>query len=144
MYTENGKLCPVNAVIVTPRNPNTIAIRNTGHIDSPLAADLFINDEGGVAEPSVECVESLTDIDGGATRTYPFDTSVDSVQVLIMTDGQPLNARIELLQESPDNKDDDDKTKMKQVYPREKYVLTSFLLLFVSSEPKVLLTPEPR
>merc|ERR1719305_76404 len=93
VYVENGQLRPFSAVIETPRGPNTVAIRNIGQIEFPLAADVYAND---VEAPSADAVAASTTIQGGALRTYPFDPSVDSVQVLLKTDGRPLNARIEL------------------------------------------------
>ena len=100
-YCENGQLRPFSAVIETPRGPNTVAIRNIGQIEFPIAADVFAND---VESPSADCAASATTIQGGALRTYPFDPLVDSVEVLLKTDGRPLNARIELLQGPNNNK----------------------------------------
>ena len=95
------QLRPFSAVIKTPRSPNTVAIRNIDQIEFPLVADVFAND---VDYPSPEAVASSTTIQGGALRTYPFDPMVDSVEVLLKTDGRPLNARIELLQGPNNNK----------------------------------------
>ena len=88
-------------MIETPRGPNTVAIRNIGQIEFPIAANVIADH---VDNPSVDCISSATTIQGGALRTYPFDPSVDSVEVLLKTDGRPLNARIELLQGPNNNK----------------------------------------
>ena len=101
VYVEDGQLRPFSAVIETPRGPNTVAIRNIGQIEFPLAASVFADD---VDQPSPEALASSMTVQGGALRTYPFDPSVDSVQVLLKTDGRPLNARIELLQGPNNNK----------------------------------------
>jgi hypothetical protein len=103
VYVENGQLRPFSAVIETPRGPNTVAIRNIGQIEFPLAANVVADN---VDQPSPDCasVSSSTTIQGGALRTYAFDPSVDSVQCLLKTDGRPLNARIELLQGPNNNK----------------------------------------
>jgi len=101
VYVENGQLRPFSAVIETPRGPNTVAIRNIGQIEFPIAADVIADN---VDNPSPDCIAASTTIQGGALRTYPFDPSVDSVQVLLKTDGRPLNARIELLQGPNNNK----------------------------------------
>ena len=102
VYVENGQLRPFSAVVETPRGPNTVAIRNIGQLEFPFAADVYAND---VEDPSMECLAASATIQGGALRTYPFDTLVDSVEVLLKTDGRPLNARIELLQGPNNNKE---------------------------------------
>jgi len=101
VYVENGQLRPFSAVIETPRGPNTVAIRNIGQIEFPIACNVVADD---VDMPSPDCVGASMTVQGGALRTYPFDPSVDSVQVLLKTDGRPLNARIELLQGPNNNK----------------------------------------
>ena len=100
-YVENGKIRPFSCVVQTPRGPNTVAIRNIGELEFPLAAEVTANQ---VEMPTQECRSSTTTIQGGALRTYPFEPQVDTVQVLIKTDGRPLNARIELLQGPNNNK----------------------------------------
>lgn len=101
VYIENGQIRPFSTVIETPRGPNTIAIRNIGQIEFPIAAATLVDD---IDFPSFDCEVSSQTVQGGALRTYPFDPSVESVQVLLKTDGRPLNARIELLQGPNNNK----------------------------------------
>jgi hypothetical protein len=101
VYCENGQQRPFSAVIETPRGPNTVAIRNIGQIEFPIAADVNADN---VDLPSTDAHSMSTTVQGGALRTYPVDPTVDSVEVLIRTDGRPLNARIELLQGPNNNK----------------------------------------
>jgi hypothetical protein len=78
VYVENGMMRPFSCVVETPRGPNTIALRNIGQLEFPFAANVF---HERIDQPSNECLSSATTIQGGALRTYPFDPSVDSVQV---------------------------------------------------------------
>merc|ERR1719253_2536369 len=41
VYVENGQARPFSAVIETPRGPNTVAIRNIGQIEFPIAANVI-------------------------------------------------------------------------------------------------------
>jgi len=101
VYVENGQLSPFNTVIETPRGPNTVSVRNIGQLEFPLAARVVADN---VDEPSAECASSSMLVQGGALRTYEFEPEVDSVEVLLRTDGRPLNARVELLQGPNNNK----------------------------------------
>ena len=78
VYVENGQLRPFSAVVETPRGPNTVAIRNIGQIEFPIAANVVAD---VVDAPSPDCIDASATIQGGALRTYPFDPSVNSVQV---------------------------------------------------------------
>jgi hypothetical protein len=101
VYVEDGSIRPFNTVIETPRGPNTVSIRNIGQLEFPLAA--YVSSEPDASAFQIAQEPSQT-IQGGALKTYPFDPQVDSVQVLLKTDGRPLNARIELLQGPNNNK----------------------------------------
>ena len=95
VYVEDGQLRPFTAVIATPRGPSTVAIRNVGQLELPFDARVVAEN---VDHPSSDCLSSAKGLQGGASRSYTFDPSVQSVQVLLQTDGYPLNARIELIQ----------------------------------------------
>jgi hypothetical protein len=93
-------LHPFNAIIETPAGPNTVAVRNTGQMEFPLAACVETDVED-VAK-RLSDMGTLKTIQGGASLAYPFDRAVASVQILLSTAGRPLNARIELSQ-GPNN-----------------------------------------
>ena len=104
VYVEDGALRTFNAVLGTPRGPNTVAVRNIGQLEFPLDAVVRPDLDDGLAQ-SIAAVSTKSEtIQGGAIRTYPFDASVDSVAIILKTDGRPLNARVELLQGPNNNK----------------------------------------
>eukprot|EP00956_Cyclotella_meneghiniana_P026187 scaffold55965_cov66-Cyclotella_meneghiniana.AAC.1 len=105
VYVEDGALRTFNAVIGTPRGPNTVAIRNIGQLEFPLDAVVRPDNQDGLAADIASLPNRFAEtIQGGAVRTYPFNPVVDSVAVILKTDGRPLNARIELLQGPNNNK----------------------------------------
>jgi hypothetical protein len=100
VYIEDGALRPFNAIVETPRGQNTIAVLNTASMEYPLSATVAA--AGAEFEPIAE--NAGVTIQGGAIKTYSFGSPVGSVQILLRTDGRPLNARLELLQGPNNNK----------------------------------------
>jgi hypothetical protein len=103
VYVEDGGLRTFHTLIATPIGPNTVAVRNTGMLEFPLDAVVEV-DRGIGATVLREASDNPELIQGGALRTWPFDVNVNSVTVMVSTDGRPLNARIELLQGPNNNK----------------------------------------
>lgn len=103
VYVEDGSKRPFSCMVATPRGPATISLRNIGHMEFPLDANVVADtpDLAALTDTDELRSEPLI-IQGGALRTYPFDPMAKSIQILLNTDGRPLNARIELLQ-GPNN-----------------------------------------
>jgi len=100
VYVEDGSQRSFRAVLQTPRSPSTIAIRNTAEVEFPMKARVTSE----VVIPVAPEPDEPKIVQGGAVRTFPFDHSVDLVEVELTTDGRPLNARLELLQGPNNNK----------------------------------------
>jgi hypothetical protein len=104
VYVEDGGLRTFNTFIESPRQPNMIRIKNKGPSECPMYGCV-----GADTGASGECYESIRRtkgelIQGGAVRIYGFDSSVNSVAVMIKTFGLPLHARLELIQGPNNNK----------------------------------------
>merc|ERR1711934_921578 len=93
VYTEDGLLRPVNAVIETPK---TVAVYNTGAMEFPFDATVA---KTGLA-PAYDSLSEVSPklVQGGQITSYTFGTEVESVQVLLKTTERNMKAKIELTQ----------------------------------------------
>lgn len=98
VYSDDGAARPFRTYEM-PRGPHSYAIRNQGPLEFPMAAN--VGPAGGGMPPAQFTAPPIT-VQGGATRSFPFDADVESVQVVLSTEGRNLQARVELLQ-GPDN-----------------------------------------
>mmetsp|Transcript_20513 Transcript_20513/g.48707 ORF Transcript_20513/g.48707 Transcript_20513/m.48707 type:complete len:379 (-) Transcript_20513:267-1403(-) len=112
VYLEDGSFRPFRCTILIPDEQNAISIRNTAQMEYPLHAAIQAglyrppssktndeddnNDKQSATErlASIACTRI---IQGGAVFTMPFSPTTASVEIVLKTDGRPLNARIELL-----------------------------------------------
>mmetsp|Transcript_6002 Transcript_6002/g.14908 ORF Transcript_6002/g.14908 Transcript_6002/m.14908 type:complete len:454 (+) Transcript_6002:198-1559(+) len=121
VYSENGDTRPLSAFIATPYNGHTaIAVRNSGEGEFPMKAcveaDMYQNGNhlaGGGAgygnQLAKFTLQQLWDqarpktVQGdGATYVVPLEANIQRVQILITSEKNPINARIEIL-EGPNN-----------------------------------------
>ena len=110
VYLEDGNLRSFSAVIETPQDHNAIAVYNTGCLEFPFWASVEPELGSGATVGIAAALQSFSNtcvsktIQGGAIHSIPFPAAVESVALLLTTDGRPLNARIELLQGPNNNK----------------------------------------
>lgn len=98
VYVEDGALRPFSMLMETPLTSNAVTILNTGAIEYPLEACIQYNPVN--LAPLFD--EPPRRVQGGALMTKPFPPNVESLAIMLETDGRPLNAKIELLQ-GPNN-----------------------------------------
>lgn len=105
VYVEDGKVRPFNCVVATPKAQNTIAVYNTANLEFPFSATVRNERDSGLAAngPGDLLKNGIPrTVQGGAITSFPFDPRVESVQVLLKTDGRNCKCRIELMQ-GPNN-----------------------------------------
>jgi len=96
VYTEDGQVRPVTAIIETPKHPKTVAVYNTGSMEFPFDANVANTGLG----PAYASLSDVTPemIQGGRITSYNFGPEVNSVQILLKSDERNLKAKIELTQ----------------------------------------------
>jgi len=122
VYSENGDTRPLSAFIATPYEGHTsIAVRNSGEGEFPMKAcveadaqqngnHLASNGPGGYGNQLAKfTLQQLwakarpkTVQGDGATYVVPLEANIQRVQILITSEKNPINARIEIL-EGPNN-----------------------------------------
>ena len=103
VYGDDGHRRPVRGAVGTGYGRgrwggNTVSVRNSGPLEFPIGGGVMANDYQTAFRPSPEAQRTTKTIQGGALRTYTFDPTVGSVEVLITSDGMPVKASIEVLQ----------------------------------------------
>lgn len=100
VFSEDGRSRPFRAMLESPLGENTVLVRNVEATAFPVRASV-VGDK--VVDPSHDALAHRVPVQGqGSARTFPLAPGVDSVQVLLMSNGRPLNARVEVLQ-GPDD-----------------------------------------
>ena len=95
IYSEDGKIRPVDVVIETPKHPKTVALYNTGPMEFPFEATV-VNTGLDKAYKSL-ADEPYEHIQGkGKIAAYTFGPEVESIQVLLKTDEKNMKAKIEI------------------------------------------------
>lgn len=96
IYSEDGLVRPIDAIIETPKHPKTVAVFNEGPIEFPFEASVA-NTGLDKAYTSLASIEPEL-VQGGKIMSHTFEGNVESVQILLKTDERNMKAMIELIQ----------------------------------------------
>eukprot|EP00531_Pseudo-nitzschia_arenysensis_P012841 CAMPEP_0116143692 /NCGR_PEP_ID=MMETSP0329-20121206/15587_1 /TAXON_ID=697910 /ORGANISM="Pseudo-nitzschia arenysensis, Strain B593" /LENGTH=385 /DNA_ID=CAMNT_0003639031 /DNA_START=71 /DNA_END=1228 /DNA_ORIENTATION=+ len=114
--SDDGNTFPFSAVLETPNKHNSIAVRNMSPMEYNMGACVVADVEDAKAGGNKQAgqgavVAALSDLGepfvvhgGNGIESFQFEDTVESIQVMLETDGRPLHARIELIQGTDDNK----------------------------------------
>jgi hypothetical protein len=106
VYVEDGKERSIRATLECPGTSNSVSIRNTAGEEFPIVVGLKTDYGGnGISRTPMDTLRATKRpqiVQGGAVHTVTFPPGVDSVQILLQSDGRPMDARIEFLQ-GPNN-----------------------------------------
>jgi len=121
VYSENGETRPLSAFVATPYQGHTaVAVKNSGEGEFPMKAcvEADLNPTGnylagkGPANTNQLAKYTLQQLwqkarpktvqGDGATYVVPLESNIQRVQILITSEKNPINARIEIL-EGPNN-----------------------------------------
>jgi len=108
VYTEDGFLRPYNGVQATPKGMNTVGLYNTGNAEFPYSSMIEADPSKANLIPFAQDLAETggpgTLIQGGAIQSFPFPANVESVAIMMNTDGRNLKCHLELLQGPNNNK----------------------------------------
>eukprot|EP00527_Entomoneis_sp_CCMP2396_P002447 CAMPEP_0198154722 /NCGR_PEP_ID=MMETSP1443-20131203/68753_1 /TAXON_ID=186043 /ORGANISM="Entomoneis sp., Strain CCMP2396" /LENGTH=282 /DNA_ID=CAMNT_0043821425 /DNA_START=47 /DNA_END=895 /DNA_ORIENTATION=- len=99
VYSEDGRVRPVQTLVGTRNMMNNIEVRNTADYQFPMRAG------AAQATPALTQLRSTILAEGpsryieggGAVKSFDFPPNVDQIQVCLSTDTRQLDARVELL-----------------------------------------------
>jgi len=97
VYTEDGVVRPVDAVLECPIHPKTVAVYNTGTEAFPFEANVAHTGLGAAYASLADIKPELVQ-GAGKITSYAFGAEVDSVQILLKTNERNMKAKIELTQ----------------------------------------------
>ena len=105
VYSEDGYSRPVRVVSeLSGGGPydrgHSVSVQNTGPLEYPISAGVGAGQERAAVTGggSTYAARSQKIQGEGSIATFPFDESVQSLEVTLWSEGRPINALIELLQ----------------------------------------------
>jgi hypothetical protein len=106
-YSQDGGTHPLSLrLLLDESRSSSLALRNTGPNTFPLQAVVGRSNVDPSLANMLDRIGSgyEDDLQGGASLSYPIHSQVEQTQLLLRTEGRPLNVRVELMQGPNNNK----------------------------------------